>query len=334
MLDMKRFRPVPKALQTTSSEPSKAVRYLVILLLAGITIFAGGNLFVRATKERIVVNPQDYRLRDGFPVFTSADAYLKLVKTYRYNFGTTVTIHRIQAGETYWDIAHRHNISLETIIGANPHLPSLAATEGLELVIPSENGVLFPIDDAADAVRMLTRVGNPLSMRVKGDFRQGVFDLLSLDDIRFVFIKNAKPRIVGEALQDLYDIRMAFAVPVRGQFTSFFGVRNDPIYKEATFHNGVDIRAPTGTPIRPLADGMVSRVGWNEGYGLSVFVLHRNGYETMYGHCSVIRVAQGDMVTKNDIIAEVGSTGRSTGSHLHFVVKRHGQLVDPLLFIW
>jgi len=54
----------------------------------------------------------------------------------------------------------------------------------------------------------------------------------------------------------------------------------------------------------------------------------------MYGHCSVIRVAQGDMVTKNDIIAEVGSTGRSTGSHLHFVVKRHGQLVDPLLFIW
>jgi len=113
-----------------------------------------------------------------------------------------------------------------------------------------------------------------------------------------------------------------------------FGYRTDPITGERSFHSGVDIPAPEGTPILAMADGTViaanSTDSWGGGWGFFVRIQHEGGYETLYAHCSRIAVVNGQEVRKGDVIGFVGSTGRSTGPHLHFEVWRNGVRVNPL----
>ena len=103
-------------------------------------------------------------------------------------------------------------------------------------------------------------------------------------------------------------------------FTSGFGVRNDPFRGGAAMHAGLDIRGPIGTPIHATADGIVDRAGWANGYGNLIELNHGRGIQTRYGHLSAILVQPGQRVKRGDVIARMGSTGRSTGSHLHYEV--------------
>jgi murein DD-endopeptidase MepM/ murein hydrolase activator NlpD len=170
---------------------------------------------------------------------------------------------------------------------------------------------------------------------LRGDYRQSVFRALSPDDVRLAFIPDTRPALVSEKLEALYAIRRIFQNPVRsGLYSSLYGDRVDPMFEGMAFHNGIDIMSRMGTPIRPAREGMVSFTGWMDGYGQTVIVQHWDGYVTWYGHCSAIKVKRGDWVNKKDVIALVGSTGRSTGPHLHFMVMRHGRMIDPLLFVW
>lgn len=115
--------------------------------------------------------------------------------------------------------------------------------------------------------------------------------------------------------------------------TSSFGARSDPFLGEAAFHAGMDFRAPIGSPIRAAGAGVVTKAGWNGGYGRLVEVDHGNGYATRYGHMSKILVNEGDRVKIGDILGEVGSSGRSTGPHLHYEVRKDGAAVDPQRYI-
>jgi murein DD-endopeptidase MepM/ murein hydrolase activator NlpD len=117
------------------------------------------------------------------------------------------------------------------------------------------------------------------------------------------------------------------------QFTSFYGVRSDPFRGTAAMHAGVDIPGPVGTPIYATADGIVGRTGWVGGYGNLVELEHGQGLETRYGHLSKILVAQGQRVKRGDVIALMGSTGRSTGSHLHYEVRMDGRAVNPIPYL-
>ena len=116
-------------------------------------------------------------------------------------------------------------------------------------------------------------------------------------------------------------------------FTSFFGVRSDPFRGGAAMHAGVDIPGPTGTPIYATADGIIGRAGWSGGYGNLVEVDHGHGIQTRYGHLSQILVTAGSRVKRGDLIARMGSTGRSTGSHLHYEVRLDGRAVNPMPFL-
>jgi murein DD-endopeptidase MepM/ murein hydrolase activator NlpD len=122
----------------------------------------------------------------------------------------------------------------------------------------------------------------------------------------------------------------AMLVPVRGRITSQFGSRAHPILRLFRFHRGVDIAAPSGTPILAAADGRVIADGWNGGHGQQVRILHHNGLETSYSHMSAIAAHAGTSVRKGQVIGYVGSSGLSTGPHLHFEVRRGGQPIDPL----
>jgi len=124
-------------------------------------------------------------------------------------------------------------------------------------------------------------------------------------------------------------------MPVKGQITSGFGNRRDPIKGVHRHHDGMDIAAPEGTPIRSIRGGEVSFSGKRGGYGNVVIVDHGNGLTTRYAHCRDLSVKSGDKVFPGTILGSVGSTGRSTGPHLHLEARRNGNAVDPeTLFGW
>jgi len=114
-----------------------------------------------------------------------------------------------------------------------------------------------------------------------------------------------------------------------GRISSEFGSRKDPFTSEKRFHSGTDVAAPLETSIYAAADGEVILSGPYGGYGNTVIIKHGDTYETLYAHLNSIEVSMGDNVKKGDYIAGMGTTGRSTGVHLHFEIKRNGELVDP-----
>jgi len=125
-----------------------------------------------------------------------------------------------------------------------------------------------------------------------------------------------------------------FIWPVDGPITSPFGYRTDPVTGARSFHPGIDIGASCGTPIKAAGSGVVNTAGWNSGgYGNMTLINHGGGLATLYGHQSSIIVSAGQSVTQGQVIGYVGSTGKSTGCHLHFEVRVNGNPVDPMGYL-
>jgi murein DD-endopeptidase MepM/ murein hydrolase activator NlpD len=129
--------------------------------------------------------------------------------------------------------------------------------------------------------------------------------------------------------------QVPYRKPVIGEveFTSGFGIRSDPFLGRPAMHTGLDFRAQAGDPVRATANGKVSSAGWAGGYGRMVEIDHGNGLATRYGHLSEIGVKVGDTIKIGQVIGAVGSTGRSTGPHLHYETRIDGEAVDPQKFL-
>jgi len=129
-------------------------------------------------------------------------------------------------------------------------------------------------------------------------------------------------------------VRLPIANPAPGQsVTSGFGVRRDPLIGRPAFHAGIDFRASVGVPVRASGAGTVVKAGWNGGYGRMVEIDHGSGLTTRYAHLSRIEVAEGDTVAAGAVVGLSGSSGRSTGPHLHYEVRRNGKATNPVRFI-
>ena len=136
-------------------------------------------------------------------------------------------------------------------------------------------------------------------------------------------------------LYRLAAFKAPFAMPVKDSFrwTSGFGYRKDPKGYGTRMHEGTDMAGSTGTPIYATADGVISHAGWDNGYGRLVKIRHEFGMETRYAHLSEIRVEVGQRVSRGDRIGDMGNSGRSTGTHLHYEVRQNGTAVNPMTFI-
>lgn len=121
--------------------------------------------------------------------------------------------------------------------------------------------------------------------------------------------------------------------PIYGSLRAGFGWRSHPILNRMEFHKGIDISSSIGAPIKVTADGIVKLAEWQGGYGLTVIVDHGYGYQTIYAHTSRIYVTPGQKVSKGQKIAAVGSTGLSTGPHLHYEVRLWNEAISPMSFL-
>ncbi len=186
-------------------------------------------------------------------------------------------------------------------------------------------------DQIADA---LQEAGLPIA----ADYGKGAMGgpLVAVDRSQ---IFDSKVKELDEALDRLDKVKgeaklLPIANPAPGRpISSTFGVRKDPLLGTPALHSGMDFKAGIGFPAKTTAAGTVTKAGWNGGYGRMVEVEHGNGLSTRYAHLSKIEVSEGQKLEAGDVVGRVGSSGRSTGPHLHYEVRRDGEAVDPLRFI-
>jgi murein DD-endopeptidase MepM/ murein hydrolase activator NlpD len=159
---------------------------------------------------------------------------------------------------------------------------------------------------------------------------QGIDDLAGQFDVQQAQLQALNDLLLDRKIES--SLRPT-GMPVNGYISSFFGGRPDPFSGHSARHTGIDIAAPTGTPVTAVAEGMVTFAGLRNGYGDVIEIDHGNGYMTRYAHNSKLVATVGQRVHVGDVIARAGSTGRSTGSHVHFEVWYHDRVVNPLAFV-
>lgn len=242
-------------------------------------------------------------------------------------------------------------------VSVNPQTNQFAKTQGVDNVIVRLQTSLDQVESRQLAA--LSSVEDGMESRVRR--MRGVFTDLGLDMAQ---LEAATPRVgmggpfipvklapnASAFERELYQINITraqverlnrtlalvpYRKPVVGEveFTSGFGVRTDPFLGRPAMHTGLDFRAATGDPVRATANGKVASSGWAGGYGRMVEIDHGNGLSTRYGHLSEINVKVGDTVKIGQVIGAVGSTGRSTGPHLHYETRIDGEAVDPQKFL-
>ena len=141
--------------------------------------------------------------------------------------------------------------------------------------------------------------------------------------------QQEKPKAKFNNNVDFNHQKLSFSLPVNGRISSDFGWRIDPFDGKRRFHNGVDIAAPEGTPVKAVETGKVIFSGKEKGYGNLIILEHLNGYRTYYAHLKEVKVHKGEIIGKNEIIGNVGMTGRATGPHLHFEIRKGKYIFNP-----
>ncbi len=147
--------------------------------------------------------------------------------------------------------------------------------------------------------------------------------------------KNLETSLADLNVLNMGYLSLPFGDPLKGKVrkTSGYGMRNHPITGKWAMHNGVDFGSKQGTPVYATGNGVVEYVGYKGGYGKTIIIEHISGLRTIYAHLSKINVKNGEVVTSKNIIGAVGSTGLSTGPHLHYEIRRNNKAINPLIFM-
>ncbi len=250
-----------------------------------------------------------------------------------------VTEYAVKEGDSLWSISSKFDLDLDTIIGSN-NIPNINFLKlGMVLRIPNQDGIFVKVAKNDTVAKLADK---------HGSYKQAVYVANLLDEetqIKIgseIFLPGAKiaSLTVSEGRVSSRTVRTTitsssrkFRWPVMGKISSVFGWRRSPFGRRRVFHSGLDIRAPKGRGIVAAGDGRVVHSGWMGGYGKAIVISHPGGISTLYGHCSSLLVNGGATVRAGQVIATVGSTGRSTGYHLHFEVRTNGAPLNPLRYL-
>lgn len=218
--------------------------------------------------------------------------------------------HVVEAKDSVISIAKEYNVTVSELMAAN-NLSSTALSQGSTLLVPEKQ------NNANEAVLVLADKPVTVGSNSKIDHRASNKDI------------KIKPENMTSDADSLK--RMLWPSSSR-KITSRYGVRVHPIYRVKKFHNGIDIGASYGSTIKAAAAGTIVFSGWKSFYGRTVIIKHSNDLYTLYAHCSKLTVKKGERISRGTQIARVGSSGLSTGPHIHFSVQKGGRFVNPMKY--
>ncbi len=237
----------------------------------------------------------------------------------------TFQTYTVKAGDTISGICQKFGLSnISTLIAVNDIKNVRAVFSGQKLKIPSADGLIHKI-----------KSGETLDA-ISKKYNVSVSDLLDVNDLASENLQDGETLFIPGAKLDSNSLRKAmgelFLKPVKTRYvlSSRFGHRKDPITGVDSSHTGIDMACPTGTPIYASLSGRVAYTGFSSIFGNYVIINHFDGYQTLYAHMSKIIAKKGDFVTQETKIGLVGSTGYSTGPHVHFTVYKNNKLIDPM----
>jgi murein DD-endopeptidase MepM/ murein hydrolase activator NlpD len=236
-----------------------------------------------------------------------------------------VTPYRTQSGDSISRIAARFNLNMDTLLSWNAIRDARAMPVGTQLTVPNANGLKYTVR-RGDTLEGIAR-SSGVELNSLLDWNRLPNSVIAVGQELFLPGARMNPNEMNRILGSL------FMYPVQGRISSFFGARPDPFTGVQRFHNGVDIVNRPMSPILAAMAGTVGDVGFSSDYGYYVILKHTGGYQTLYGHLTRYLVSRGQKVQQGQKIGDLGSTGYSTGPHLHFSIFHNGEAVDPLRFI-
>jgi murein DD-endopeptidase MepM/ murein hydrolase activator NlpD len=232
------------------------------------------------------------------------------------------TNYKIRKGDLIGILAQNYGLNQDTLISVNSIKNTRTVPEGIVLKIPNQDGIAYTIQPSDTLLGIAEKYG------IEHD------DILTVNEYFSANLKEGDTlflpgvKLDPAALQEINGDLFIWPTPNR-YVTSAYGWRISPITRTRLFHFGIDIRGATGAPVYAAMAGRVSYTGYNETYGNHIVITHHSGYRTLYGHLNVIRVKSGAYVSTGQRIGDVGNTGASTASHLHFTVYKNGVTVNP-----
>ena len=229
--------------------------------------------------------------------------------------------HVVERGESISGIAKKYNLEQGTIISFNNINNARMINAGVTLKLPDRNGLFYKVEK-----------GDSLSS-IADKYKVNLNDILDINNIDSPVITLGQELFIPGAKMDAFALKRAlgelFVYPTQGRLTSPFGMRNDPFTGTRMMHNGIDIANSIGTPVRATSDGKVIMCGFSSVYGKYIIIRHHETYQSLYAHLDRYRVKEGEHVAQNQIIGDMGNSGRTTGPHLHFSIYRNQQPIEP-----
>lgn len=239
--------------------------------------------------------------------------------------------HTIKKGDTIYDLSREYKIKSAYIYANNLDQNLRVLQIGKKIKIPTEDGIFYTVKKGDSFSKLATKFDVNEKV-IKDD--NGIDTLLIGAKI---FLREPKVSKYLKGTSSEYAVRpmvSGFANPLLAMHvTSGFGTRNHPVLKRVLKHGALDLRAKVGTKVMSAKDGVVTYAGRARGYGNVIIIKHANGYETRYAHLSRISVRRGQKITQNQIIGLSGATGRVTGPHLHFEIRKNGKTLNPLEYL-
>lgn len=238
----------------------------------------------------------------------------------------TYFTYRIRPGDMIGLIAEKYDISQDTLISVNNIRASRLIQPGQYIRIPSEEGILYTVKKDGETPETIAKKYEVDAVKCAFVNKLNIDSELKAGNSIFVPGAEMDSITLSEINGDL------FKKPIHGWYrlTSYFGWRPSPFTGRRSWHGGLDMACPRWTKIYAGMDGRVAETGYNNTYGNYVIINHGNGYKTLYGHMERIDCVKGQWVGTSTVIGRVGSTGASTGPHLHFTVFKRGKMVNPL----
>ncbi|MCR4939632.1 MAG: M23 family metallopeptidase [Treponemataceae bacterium] len=230
----------------------------------------------------------------------------------------------VASGDNITNISRKYGLSnISTLISVNNIENVRKLWVGQKLKIPSMDGIAYKVGSGDTLASLSAKYG--ISVEDILDVNELTSDILYPGSVLFIPGGKLDSESLKKSLGELWIKPLACSYRV----TSQFGYRADPFTGVRSYHTGIDLAVSAGTPIRACMGGTVSTAGWSNIYGNYVIISHSNGYQTLYAHMTKYTVTKGEKVNQGQNIGYVGSTGYSTGPHLHFSVYKNSQLVSP-----